>query len=254
MVTDLHYADKEPAGSRYYRETLAKFAEATELFKKRNVDFVIELGDFIDAADSIETEKGYLRRIAKEFAAAPGQHHYVLGNHCVHTLTKPEFLKVVGQPKSYYSFDMAGHHFVVLDACFRGDGTSYGRKNFHWTDANIPRAEAEWLRADLKATPHKTIVFLHQRLDVGGHYGVKNAPQIRKVLERSGKVLAVLQGHYHDGDHKEIGGIHYCTLAAMVEGSGKENNAYAVMDVRSNGAIRIEGFRKQKSYTNGVRL
>ena len=128
MVTDLHYADKPPAGSRHYRETLRKFEEAAKQFASDGVDFVVELGDFIDAADSLETEKAYLTTMTKPFAATPGQHHYVLGNHCVYALAKGEFLEIVGQPKSYYSFDVGGYHFVVLDACFRSDGQPYGRK------------------------------------------------------------------------------------------------------------------------------
>jgi alkaline phosphatase len=91
-------------------------------------------------------------------------------------------------------------------------------------------------------------VCVHQRLDAEPPYGVKNAPEIRKILEASGKVLAVLQGHHHKGDYKEIGGIHYCTMSAVVEGPGPENNAYAVMDILPGDAIRITGFRKQKSY------
>jgi hypothetical protein len=35
----------------------------------------------------------------------PGDKHFVLGNHCVHTLTKMEFLKEVEQQESFYSFD-----------------------------------------------------------------------------------------------------------------------------------------------------
>ena len=38
-------------------------------FKKDKPDFVVELGDLIDAADSVETEKKYLATINKEFAA-----------------------------------------------------------------------------------------------------------------------------------------------------------------------------------------
>jgi alkaline phosphatase len=248
MVTDLHHADKPAGGSRHYRETLRKFAEAAKQFASDEVDFVVELGDFIDAADSVETEKAYLTTITKSFAATPGQHHYVLGNHCVQTLTKPEFLEIVGQPKSYYSFDVGGYHFVVLDACFRSDGEPYGRKNFNWTDSHIPAAEIEWLKADLEKTPNETIAFVHQRLDVEGHYAVKNAVEVRRVLEQSGNVLAVFQGHYHRNDHKTIGGIHYCTLAAMVEGAGPDANAYAVVDILPGDAIRITGFGTQKSY------
>jgi hypothetical protein len=45
----------------------------------------------------------------------------VLGNHCVYTLTKQEFLDAVEQPQSYHSFDAGPFHFVVLDACFTSD-------------------------------------------------------------------------------------------------------------------------------------
>ncbi len=248
MITDLHYADKPPVGSRHYRETLAKLAEAGEQFQNGKPDFIVELGDLIDAADSVEAEKKYLATINKEFVALPGVKHYVLGNHCVTTLTKEEFLEVVGQKKPHYSFDRGGFHFIVLDACFRSDGEAYGRDNFKWNDANIPEVQVEWLRSDLKAATGKTIVFAHQRLDVKNDYGVKNAEQVRKVLEESGKVLAVFQGHSHKNDLKVINGIHYCTLVAMVEGSGAENNGFSVMEVFDGGTIRLTGFRKQAKY------
>lgn len=248
LVSDLHYAERAPAGTRHYRQTPAKLAEAAQRFQDQKTDAVVALGDLIDAADSLDVEKGYLRRIAKELAAVPGRHDFVLGNHCVYSLTKPEFLEIVGQKRSYYSFDLGGCHFVVLDACFRSDGVPYGRKNANWTDANVPPAELAWLEAELARTSHKTIAFLHQRLDVPPPYGVKNALEVRKVLERSAKVLAVVQGHYHPGDYREIQGIHYCTLAALVEGSGPENNAYSILGILPGDAIRITGFRRQKSY------
>ena len=79
LVTDLHYADKPAAGSRHYRETLAKLEEAAVEFEASRVDHVIELGDFIDAADSVEAEMAHLRKVNKQFAALPGRKHYVLG-------------------------------------------------------------------------------------------------------------------------------------------------------------------------------
>ncbi len=248
VVTDLHYADKPAAGSRHYRETPDKLAEAAEQFSMHQLDFVAELGDFVDAADSVEAELGYLRRINREFAAINNERHYVLGNHCVHTLTKQEFLAGVEKPRSFYSFDKAGCHFVVLDSCFRSDGKPYGRKNFQWTDANIPAAELDWLDADLKTANKRTIVFAHQRLDVQNNYGVKNAAAVRQLLEASGNVLAVFQGHSHKNDLNDIAGIHYCTMVAMVEGSGQQQNGYSVIDVNADGTIRIEGFRKQQDY------
>jgi alkaline phosphatase len=248
LVTDLHYADKPPAGTRHYRETPAKLAEAAAELSKHKPAFLVELGDFIDAADSVKTELGYLKKINRDFSAICKNRHHVLGNHCVYTLTKKEFLETVGQKKSYYSFDSGNFHFIVLDSCFRTDGQPYGRKNFEWTDPNIPKAELDWLRADLKSTSKKTVVFAHQRLDVSSVYGVKNAPAVRKILEDSKQVLAVFQGHSHENDHKEIGGIHYCTLVAMIEGSGVSHNGYSVLKLSDDGSIRLDGFRNQGDY------
>ncbi len=247
LVTDLHYADKDAAGSRHYRETLTKFEEAALQFERDKIACLVELGDLIDAADSVEVEQGYLKRINGEFSAVCKDRHYVLGNHCVDTLRKEEFLGQVGQESSYYSFDRQGFHFVVLDSCFRSDGESYGRRNFQWTDANIPAAELEWLTSDVKATDKPTVVFAHQRLDVSDNHGVRNGEAVRNILESSGRVLAVLQGHSHQNDLKLINNIHYCTLVAMVEGSGSANNGYATMDLDPRGNIRLNGFRNQLS-------
>jgi alkaline phosphatase len=249
MITDLHFADKPPAGSRHYRETTKKLAEAAQNITASKPRFVVELGDFIDAADDVATEKQYLREINEAFTKIPGDKHYVLGNHCVHTLTKDEFLAGVEKTKSYYSFDVDDVHFVVLDSCFRSDGEPYGRKNFVWTDPNIPAAEVAWLKEDLATCSKKTIVFAHQRLDVGSPYGVKNAGKVRTILEESGNVVAVFQGHSHKNDYQEINGVHYCTLVAMVEGAGVENNGYSTLEVAANGNVRVQGFRKQKHHT-----
>ena len=68
------------------------------------------------------------------------------------------------------------------------------------------------------------------------------------MLEGSGQVLAVFQGHSHRNDHKEIAGVHYCTLVAMVEGSGAENSGYSTLEIRPDGMVTVTGFRKQKGY------
>lgn len=248
LITDLHYAEKAPAGTRHYRETLGKLREAAKQFEQDRPAFIVELGDLIDAADSVEVEQSYLKTINREFSTICKERHYVLGNHCVDTLRKEEFLGGVEQEKSYYSFDRDGFHFVVLDSCFRSDGQPYGRKNSEWTDTNIPAAELEWLEGDLKVNDKLVIVFAHQRLDVSNNHGVKNNADVRTIFESSSKVLAVFQGHSHQNDLTEIGGIHYCTLVAMVEGSSAENNGYSLMEIEPNGTIHLTGFRKQKSH------
>lgn len=248
LVTDLHHADKATKGSRYYRDTLGKLTEAIKQFDTDQPDFAVELGDLIDAAETPEIELGYLAEINKVWQTLQVPKYAVLGNHCVDMLTKQEFLGGIGQKESRYSFDAGGVHFVVLDACFRADGQPYGRKNSNWQDSNLPADQLEWLAADLKATDHKTIVFAHQRLDETKQHSVKNAAAARKILEQSGKVLAVLQGHSHANDYQAINGIHYATLVAMVEGAAPENNGYALLDVLQDGSLILTGFRKQAKY------
>jgi alkaline phosphatase len=247
LLTDAHYADRPPGGSRHYRDSLAKLAAAGEQFAQAPTDLLIELGDFIDSADSLEAEKGFLRRVDAAFRQLPGARHYVLGNHCVSALTKAEFLEIVGQAKSHYSFDRCGIHFVILDACFRSDGVAYQRNNFHWADAFIPPDQLEWLRKDLETAAGPALVFVHQCLDAEPPYGIKNAPQVRQILEASGRVRAVFQGHHHTGGQRQIHGIHYVTLRAMVEGPAPENNAFALLDILPGNKLQLSGFGKQPS-------
>jgi alkaline phosphatase len=77
---------------------------------------------------------------------------------------------------------------------------------------------------------------------------VKNAAEVRRLFEASGRVRAVFQGHHHAGGYRQINGIHYCTLQAMVEGPGQDNNAFAIVEAWPGPEIRLTGFGKQPSY------
>ncbi len=249
LLTDPHYADIPAKGKRHYRDSLGKVRAAAERFNEAKVDFAVELGDFIDEATTVEGEIAHLKTIEAEFAKFRGPRHYVLGNHCVWTLTKEQFYAHSAGKRAPYSWDHAGFHFIVLDACFRADGTAYGAKNFTWTDAEIPEAQRRWLAEELAVPGRKpTIIFVHQRLDITGDYAVKSAPAVREILERAGNVLAVFQGHHHRNDYREISGIHYCTLMAMVEGTGPENTASGVLEIFRDGTLKLNGAFKQSSY------
>ncbi len=249
LVTDPHYADKADRKDRCYRWSLAKLQQAVEHFKRAGVDFIVEVGDFIDSGASIEEETGFAKRIDKEFRGFKGDRHYVLGNHCVSLLTKNEFLRACRGGEPYHAFDHKGIRFIVLDACYRPDEQPYGRNNFDWRKACIPQAECEWLDRTLARTKGRAVVFVHQRIDADDDYGLTNGPIVRGILKRSGKVSVVVQGHYHPGDYRQLGGIHCITLSAMVTGPGLASNAYAILEVRPDGSANLEGFGRQKSYT-----
>jgi predicted phosphodiesterase len=256
IVADPHYADADPQGNRHYRESACKMAECVELMNDRKVDFLIELGDFKDQ-DSPPIEKetiSYLRAIERLFKRFKGARYHVIGNHDVDSISKKQFLANIkntniARDSSYYSFDSKGVHFTVLDANYRGDGSAYDHGNFDWRDTHIPGAQLKWLKQDIAAAPGPVIVFVHQQLDGEGDHCVNNADEVRDLLQASGKVPAVFQGHNHKGStaaDNQIEGIHYYTLKAMVEGSGPENNSYAVVEV-------LDGNPPQRMIVTGYR-
>ncbi len=248
VITDLHYAQREPEGRRHYRDALAKLRDSVETFNREGVAFCVELGDLIDEGATEQEELGYLQAAHVELARSKAPVHYVLGNHCVWTLTKPQFMECVGAIRSYYSFDCGGFHFVMLDGCCRADGVPYGGRNADWRDSEIPLEQREWLEADLQGSDLLAIVFVHQRLDVETEYAVHSAPEVRRILERSRKVRAVIQGHNHVSDYRFLNGIHYCTLLSAVEGEGLENNAYSILRLYPSGMVEVQGFGRQPSY------
>lgn len=248
IATDSHYADLDGRGTRYYRQSTDKMAECVALMNDKKADFLVELGDFINGTP--KDNPANLRAIEDVFGKFSGPRYHVLGNHDMEGLSKTEFRSIVEntdipKERTYYSFDQKGMHFVVLDANFRADGTAYDSGNYKWTDANLPKAQLEWLEKDLAATELPVIVFIHQLLDgdKASHY-VRNAAEVRRILSKHPRVLAVFQGHKHGGKYNRVGGVHYYTLKAMVEGSGKTENAYAIVEVYGDGSMTIKGYRR----------
>ncbi len=251
MVTDAHYSDAPAKGSRYYNKSAEKMTECVDLMNEKKVDFLIELGDLKDKG-RLPVEKdtlGYLDVIEAVLGKFKGPRYHVLGNHDMDSISKKQFLDRVentgiARKASYYSFDLKGVHFVVLDANYQADGSDYDHGNFNWQDTNIPRRQLGWLKKDLATTSRPVVVFVHQQLDEDESHSVVNAATVRGILQVTGKVLAVFQGHNHKGSYSCIEGIHYYTLKALVEGSGKENNSYAIAEVRKDRSIVVTGYRK----------
>jgi predicted phosphodiesterase len=253
MLSDVHYADREPAGERFYRQSIAKVQEAIAQMNQEKLDFAIELGDFKDQ-ESVPNETNtlkYLTDIESVFQKFNGPTYHVLGNHDMDSISKQQFLERVentGIPptKSYYSFQQKGIHFVVLDGNFTKEGKAYDHGNFHWEDTTIPASQTDWLKADLKANKLPVIVFIHQMLDDSKNVkqAVHNAAEVRHILEQSGNVLCVFQGHVHEERYNLINGIHYYSVNAVVDGDGPENSAYMIVDVYKDGSLKIDGFRR----------
>lgn len=250
LVSDSHYADREASGIRFYRESADKMKACVEVMNREKVDFMIHLGDFKDQDPEPDEQRTlqYLKDFEAIYARFEGPRYHVLGNHDMDSLSKAQFQSMVentgiDKDKTYYSFDKGDYHFVVLDGCFNPDGSPYDHDNFKWDDANVPKEQLDWLEEDLRTTEKQTIVFVHQMLEdiENGRHHIKNFAEVRAVLEESGKVTAVFQGHKHEERHKRIHDIHYYTMLGMVDYSGPENNSFAIVTLEEE-SITLEGY------------
>lgn len=259
LITDIHYADANSRGTRAYRDSFLKMRQAVTSFVENKVHVAIEMGDLIDSPSRTtkQIDLQNLNVINNEFRRFGHNRHYVLGNHCLTSLSKKEFLGAVNRFWGHYAFDQNGWHVVILDGCNRRDGAPYDSGQFDWRESNIPDRQIEWLKWDLRRTNLPTIVLTHQRIDgdAPNPYCVASADKVRAVLESSKDVVAVFQGHSHRNDYKSINGIHYVTLQAMVEGCGLENNGWSIVRGYSDGSLKVDGYAShQENRVVGKRL
>lgn len=264
MVTDLHYAELPDAiddpGVRCFRDAPIKLRECIDLMNGRNVDFLVELGDFKDMMQTKEETFKCLDRIEKEFSRFRGPRYHVLGNHETDIMTKAEFLAHVsnaGQNRAlaHYSFSAGEVTFVVLDANYTSAMADYSPGNFDFRDTNVPPAQIKWLRGVLDSAPGPVVVFAHQLVDpyCDDIMRINNAAELREMFEKSGKVMAVFTGHHHIGHQAVHNGIFYYTLRAMAQDAYPENNSYAEVSIYANGRIVVKGFAKASSQVVGAK-
>ena len=260
IITDSHYADREPAGTRFYRDSIPKMQEAIDSLNTQNLDFIIHLGDFKDEDTGAQPADtlAYLDKVEAVFQKFKGPKYHALGNHDVDSITKQQFLSHIantGQEKaeSYYAFTANGMRFIVLDANYDADGTSHFFANgSDWENANIPEKELNWLADQLESWSIPTVVFCHHPLyefyKEEAKFHVTNYEEVQKLLEAHGQVVACFHGHVHSEDYQEFNGIQYITQLGMVDYEGVENNAFSIVEITST-HIKIEGYKRASNHT-----
>ena len=256
VITDSHYADRSPKGTRYFRDSLSKLKHCISFMNTQELDFLIHLGDLKDQEEvpNETTTLRFLQTYEKEFAKFEGKKYHVLGNHDMDSISKKQFLENIENTgiekgKSYYYFENNGIRFVVLDANFREDGVAYLKGNFHWQDTNIPKKQLQWLNKTLSDSKYPCVIFVHQVFDdiKSGKHGVRNSQEVRNILENSGKILAVFQGHKHKEAYHLINKVHYFTFNAMVDFPGLENNSFSIVSLYDNNNVEIEGYYRSSN-------
>lgn len=261
IVADVHHGMMPDTHSR-----LEKFiAEAIN----KDVDFIIQLGDFCHKE---EKSKSFL----ETWRTFKKTKYHVLGNHDMDLTSKANIMDFWEMPKSYYSFDIKGIRFLVLDANFlyqEGEFIDYNTGNFYVDNGlrtYINNEQIEWFTAELEASDLPTIIVSHQSL---WHYqaGVKNRLAVQKQMEKhQQKIICCLNGHNHIDFHHRQNGINYLEINSMsYQWIGDKQNAkrfpqellkdykwlnhlapyedplYAFANINPNGTMQINGVKSQ---------
>lgn len=248
VLADIQYADKDGAGARDYRGSIAKLARAVESINQAQPAFAIQLGDAIDEGPAnLDAVLGAYNRIE-------ARKYHLIGNHDAAAIERRELLKRLGMSNSYYEFAAAGWRFIVLDGCDLSVMGGWPQSSEHYTlaakmldelkAANAPNAQdwnggvgerqMKWLAAALARARQKkerVVVFSHQPIlkaaSTAAHL-MWNHFAVRQTLEASGVVAAYICGHDHNGGYAISRGIHYITMPGMVE---SPEPAYAVVEI-----------------------
>ena len=257
LITDVHAND---TNSPNEHKVMVNWAERVTAFvdaaNEWPADSIVSLGDYVNGAFVMGAEFGDLEDaerfpdILDEAVAVltefDGPVHYVVGNHDVYNLSKDQILAATGMDSTYYSYDLGGVHFVILDAQFDKNEDDYG--HIAWmVQGLIPTVEMEWLQADLAASDLPTVVFVHQPLDsdfelLAGGPPIANHLVVRDALAADGDVIAVFSGHAHVSNYSEIDGIHYFTIAAMVDHDEPTPLTWAMVTVDTDaGTLVVDG-------------
>lgn len=254
-ITDVHIRPECDAPERF-KKCMAEI-------KTHKPDFFLNGGDTIYAADygNITRERVNLQwdiwhGLRDEYAGYPM--HTCLGNHDMWWAApdkqdpmygKDYVVKQLGIPGRYYSFDVKGWHFIILDSNNKNAGS-------------LDDEQRVWLENDLAVlaagTPvlvmsHYPLLAACTNLDGGGmHTDYKYLVDL--FYRHKDKVKACISGHIHLQDRVEYNGVQYfCNgaLSGFWWEPGDKNSAdkgyylqtppgYAIVDLYADGRVSNE--------------
>ncbi len=253
-ITDVHIRPGENVPER--------FNKCIDQIKKHNIDFVLNGGDTILAADydNITREQVLAQWEAwdeciKNFGSLPV--YSCLGNHDMwwaapnqqdEMYGKSYTVKRLGVPKRYYSFSKAGWTFFILD------GNNPG--------ITLDEEQKAWFKNELELLPDGQSVLLmshHPILTVTGKFYPddqhSDAHELALLFyEHREKVKCCISGHMHLLDDATYNGTRYFCNGAVSGywwGDGNERSAgrgyyhqtppgYAILKLYENGVVERE--------------
>ena len=264
VIADPQYADAEPwlEVERYYRNSLGKLAEAIAILNGEDLSFVVTLGDLIDRDwQSFGPVLDVYRTLVHQSLLLPGNHDFSVA---------PQHLAKVherlGMPAPYHDFARGGIRFVVIDGSEvslfsnpQGDPRhaeavqrlqaleTEDAFNARPWNGGMSEKQHLWLEAVLakaRADGERVVVMGHYPLFPQNEHNQWDCARLVELFERSGNVIAYLNGHNHEGNLGRNGTTWYVNFKGMVDTQSQNTFAtVALFDDR----IEITGHGREES-------
>lgn len=261
IVTDVQYAECEPEGTRFYRQSTTKLREAMNALIADSVSFVIDLGDLID--HGIESYKP----VTDIFDSSGLKVYHIRGNHdySVDKRYKKHLPVDMPSKEGYYSFVKDNFRFIALNG---NEISTYaevskqfvtqaekmivalkdsGSLNATEWNGGVSARQLEWLKAQLDESVsknEKVFILSHFPLLPESQHNLLNYKEVLALLGDYHNIIACFSGHNHAGGYANFNLIHFVTLKGMVE--TEELGSYSRVDVYAN-RIWITGSGRERS-------
>ena len=257
LIADPQYCDCDPAGTRYYRETMWKLPQAIDTMNKYQVDFVMNLGDMIDRYyESYDS-------VSKHYEKLNMPYYNLLGNHAFEEVAdelKSTIVSRYGMPGYYYAFDTGNWRFLVLDGTELAAYSRYihpelaeegdsvwnsvqGMINGLTWNGGISKSQQAWMCSEIEQAAdsgQNVILFCHLPVYPDSvDLNLWNKDEIISLVEQYPNVVAYINGHFHDGNYGYKNNIYYYTQNAMLD--TPDSTAFSILRIYPK-EMTIEGF------------
>jgi 3',5'-cyclic AMP phosphodiesterase CpdA len=261
LVADIQYADCEPQGNRYYRNSLKKLDECVAYLNESKVNFTINLGDASDRKFSdLDSVIVRLKRLKKKVYNTTGNHDYggVADNETLYDK--------LDMPSEYYSFRKRNWVFVMLNtnevssysnvagtpkqqefADMMNRIASSGGTNGKAWNGGVGSRQLEWLDKVLTKAQRKgrrVLVFTHHPMLPENWLSALNGQEILDVIGKYSCVKAVFSGHDHEGNFAVYKDIPLVTFEGMLDTA--DENAFGIVELYKN-KIVVKGRGRGRS-------
>jgi 3',5'-cyclic-AMP phosphodiesterase len=252
FVTDLHFGPQAFHDGKLRKMTHLAGPLAKDVIRVMNEevrpDLLVNLGDDIED-ESREADLARYGECQAVLRTAKAEVVNVAGNHDTVNMGREDLNRFwEREGPLYYSLDRGDFHLVVLHT-LQQEGVA----------VRVPEAQLEWLERDLAGTSLPTLVLMHHSASEQALHDsvwfahqphialVKERAELRRILEESGRVRAVFNGHLHRNHFDVIRGIPYVTIQSLTENldedaPGRAAATYAVVQATASRiVVRVHG-------------